>query len=608
MAEIIFETLKIEGFAGIQPLTIVKLNDPGLNVITGPNGATKTTRFSALCWVLYGKPLKANSSVLTWEHVRKPEYQGTMVSVSFTRLNSKYRVTRCKDYQGVIAGAKGSNRFIVERDGELAWPLLKDKRDIQPALVELLGFSHSLFINAIIFPQKVIRFIESKGPERKKLLEEPFKLLWINQAAKVAQGKKNEIQAKFNIAKATNQGIQDSLASLESMLITMAEAEEEFWANKAENEKNIVKKIETLELESKGKVESVEPLLKLEAKLNSSIDQIEKDPLYLDRSKIALDLNLKIPERNRLTQDLRSNSSALVVATSHRVVRCPECDQVLPRKDSREYISKLKLDQTNLQAKLVAIKPIIAKLSQKLIDADKLVADLGSYQKSLRGIGSDLVKARQTNLLIEGSKGRVQELNAQLTALKQQTYTDPSKPVHISIHKAKLSLKTSTTKLTKLAKKLDLYTWVIGGPLGANGIKAFMFEKLIELINHQLILMEAITSFGVSLVVEGSGVRKNIEAIVSRRGFPVAYADLSGGESNLVNVMISLAIGKIVTLEQPINIRIFDESFEGLDEENVGVVADLVSQMKQELSIFIITHKSTFNPQNCNRTVLERHD
>ena len=135
-----------------------------------------------------------------------------------------------------------------------------------------------------------------------------------------------------------------------------------------------------------------------------------------------------------------------------------------------------------------------------------------------------------------------------------------------------------------------------------------MFSKLVELVNYQLAILEEHTGFGVTLSVEGDGVRKNIEAIVTREGYPVSYADLSGGESNLVNVMISLAIGEVVTIEQPVNIRIFDESFEGLDIENVEVVANLLSQIKSDTSLFVITHQSTFNPQNCNRLILSKDE
>jgi len=579
MIGIEFQTLKIRGFAGIQDLTIVKLDDPGLNVITGPNGATKTTRFSALVWCCYGTPLKPKSSIETWEHKRKEGYQGTMVSVSFYRLKRKYKITRCKNYSGLVGGAKGSSRLVIERDGEILWPHLKDKRDIQKALTDLLGFSHNLFINSIVFPQKVTRFIESSGPERKRVFDEAFKMLWIKQALTIATAQKQEIVTRVRVLDASIDGETRALTSLAEILKTMDKAKEEFEEDKIKTLGQLTQDIQTLEAESEAKQQQVKPILATETELLRDKGKLETDPLYLSRNQISIDLNLKLPERTRIQRDLRENEAELSKALSKRVVKCPKCSQALPKKDSKEYIQSLRDTQITLQDKLIKVKPEVTQLSDDMIKADKLAANLKNTEDDLRGIGKALTKARETNLLIEASRGRLEELNKQLRELKASEYTDLSAPVRNKEFILEKSLKKLQKNKGKLNKKLEIYSWLISGPLGPSGIQAFMFSRLVELVNFQLLILEKFTGFGVTLSIEGSGVRKNIEAIVSRGGFPVAYPDLSGGEGNLVNVMISLAIGEVVTSESPINIRIFDESFESLSKDNVEIVAGLLSQI-----------------------------
>lgn len=52
-----FKKIIIEGFCSIGTLEL-PLNNNGITIIKGANGLGKTTIFSALVWVLYGKTLK----------------------------------------------------------------------------------------------------------------------------------------------------------------------------------------------------------------------------------------------------------------------------------------------------------------------------------------------------------------------------------------------------------------------------------------------------------------------------------------------------------------------------------------------------------------------
>jgi len=608
MVKIDFQTLKIEGFAGIQPLTIIKLDDPGLTVVTGPNGAGKTTRFSALVWCLYGTPLKPKSTIQTWEHKRLPEYQGTMVQVSLYRLGKKYRVIRCKDYKGVIGGAKGANRLIVEKDGETLWPKLKDKRDIQKALTELLGFSYNLFINSIVFPQKVTRFIESSGPERKAILEESFKMLWINRAAKLAREKAQVFKNKLLTFKATAAGIIANLESLQDMLNTMTKAASDFNEDKIKKLETLQGNIETLKETSSNQLQTITPILNAERDLLQDKLKYEQDPLLEKRNELTVELSLKLPERVRTKKALRDNESELNKTRVDKDTKCPQCHQVLPKVDFEQYISNLEDLKVTLQKKLTRLKAEIRKLEEQVLLANAAAKNLKDVSQDLRDLGTNLVEAREINLTIEGAKGRLEEMEKQVKEVEASKFSDLSAPVKRKIFENTSSLNKITKKIVKVERQIALHNWIIDVPLGSNGIKAYMFSKLVELVNYQLAILEEHTGFGVTLSVEGDGVRKNIEAIVTREGYPVSYADLSGGESNLVNVMISLAIGEVVTIEQPVNIRIFDESFEGLDIENVEVVANLLSQIKSDTSLFVITHQSTFNPQNCNRLILSKDE
>jgi len=57
-----FMQLTIEGFGCYAIPKTFHFKEKGLRIIRGINGSGKTTIPSALCWGLFGKPLKENSS------------------------------------------------------------------------------------------------------------------------------------------------------------------------------------------------------------------------------------------------------------------------------------------------------------------------------------------------------------------------------------------------------------------------------------------------------------------------------------------------------------------------------------------------------------------
>ena len=63
-----FTKLIVEGFCSIGELDL-PLNIPGITVIRAANGFGKSTIFSALVWALYGKNIKGNYDVNTWENI-----------------------------------------------------------------------------------------------------------------------------------------------------------------------------------------------------------------------------------------------------------------------------------------------------------------------------------------------------------------------------------------------------------------------------------------------------------------------------------------------------------------------------------------------------------
>ena len=67
---------------------------------------------------------------------------------------------------------------------------------------------------------------------------------------------------------------------------------------------------------------------------------------------------------------------------------------------------------------------------------------------------------------------------------------------------------------------------------------------------------------------------------------------LSGGQTRIVDIATILTLGDLQASVQDVNINIllFDEIFDSLDEENIGFVSNILSQLKVGKSIYLISH------------------
>ena len=68
---------------------------------------------------------------------------------------------------------------------------------------------------------------------------------------------------------------------------------------------------------------------------------------------------------------------------------------------------------------------------------------------------------------------------------------------------------------------------------------------------------------------------------------------LSGGQTRIVDIATILTLGELQSNMQDmtINILLFDEIFDALDDENIGYVSKVLNKLKKGKSIFIISHQ-----------------
>lgn len=549
-----FGNIIIEGFCSI-PYLELNLGSKGITVIRGATGEGKTTILSALVWGAYGKNLKGKSDVNTWEKYRPKNYNGTKVEIYFGNDGKTHKITRCLKYKGEVNGAKGKDRLIYEIDAVEVSE--KNKGEIQALINADLGMSYSLFMNSILFGQGMKRLIQESSSDKKDLFEEIFELEYISKARDIAKGyytealrEYNEISQKYSSSKEKKQSIQRMLDDLKKQ------------ANHVKND------------------------------LSSRVKVLEKKLSLLAKAKKENELKETVTYKNRIEQriqEARDNQKELL----NKINDAKKKTRVSLEEFIGVIIKLLKRgDIKNSLKRLMEVKKAFGDIERLQDKCSKLADKISNYRDKLEELRDQEYEANKVQRDIDLTRVEIKKLLSEKRA-----------GVNLGlIKKYKTQLSTISDKLQSIESemeekraKVDNYKWVMDDPLGNSGIKAFLFESSLDILNETLESYSEVLGFSILFYVDIQGVKKDFNTQIIMDGIEVSYEELSGGQKTLVNIAMVLAMNSMIRRNCRINVLFLDEVFEGLDREYCDTVSKLLEKISitEKLTVFMVTHQES---------------
>lgn len=547
-----FGNIIIEGFCSI-PYLELNLGSKGITVIRGATGEGKTTILSALVWGAYGKNLKGKSDVNTWEKYRPKNYNGTKVEIYFGKDGKTHKITRCLKYKGEVNGAKGKDRLIYEIDAVEVSE--KNKGDIQALINADLGMSYSLFMNSILFGQGMKRLIQESSSDKKDLFEEIFELEYISKARDIAKGyytealrEYNEISQKYSSSKEKKQSIQRMLDDLKKQ------------ANHAKND------------------------------LSSRVKVLEKKLSLLAKAKKENELKETVTYKNRIEQriqEARDNQKELL----NKINDAKKKTRVSLEEFIGVIIKLLKRgDIKNSLKRLMEVKKAFGDIERLQDKCSKLADKISNYRDKLEELRDQEYEANKVQRDIDLTHVEIKKLLSEKRA-----------GVNLGlIKKYKTQLSTISDKLQSIESemeekraKVDNYKWVMDDPLGNRGIKAFLFESSLDILNEILESYSEVLGFSILFYVDIQGVKKDFNTQIIMDGIEVSYEELSGGQKTLVNIAMAFAMNEVMTKAKGINIAFLDEVFENLSSEYVDLVIGLIRKIYKDKTLYLISHQES---------------
>lgn len=557
-----FTTMNVVGFCSIENLHI-PLNPSCTILIKAPNGKGKSTILSALVWAIYGKNLKGVSEVTTWEKVRPKDYQGVMVEVFFQKGEHIYKIIRCQKCNIVLEdGAKGKDRLILKKDNEVV--NVKGKNKLQDAINAELGLSYTLFMNSIMFGQGIKRLIQESNSDKKKIFEEVFDLEFLNIAKGIAMQDKNNLLAQAN-------EVEHQSALLKKEL----EANKEAYFDLRDREKGFKEKIKSERRElKKDREDLTKQLIKKQQQLK---DEVEKS------------LKVKIKKHTDYVDVLKSKI---------------KYNRIVSGVSLPDFVKKLKIQLDKGHYKRA--KESVDIIYKAIINSDKLQEEYEDALGRLDELRTTNEKYKRLQKECDDIASDIADIDEELEKLKQEKLKVMSPKYKEKLKEIRKTLRKVDEDYHNKELELENYNWLINDPLGNNGIKAYLFDSSLDMLNRTLDKYSQVLGFRIEFNIDLGTARKEFFTLIERDGQIIDYDELSGGEKQLVNVAMAFAMNESLTMSKGINLAFLDEVFESLSSDNVEVVTSLIRHTFADKTLFLITHLDSLPLSNTKILQVEK--
>ena len=610
---IIFKTLHIEHFLSFGVVDI-DLQQPGYTLVSGrnenpndnakSNGSGKSAIWDALSYCITGSTIRGTKDI-----VNIKEDGGCLVEAVFAVNNVDYKIVRTKEHKQL----KTTCKLFINGEDKSG----KGLRETQALIEEYLpDLTAQLIGSVIIFGQGLPnRFSNNTPSGRKEVLEK------LSKSDFMIEDLRSKINSRITFLNGRSKEFSDNILRLS----TQREMKEQEIRN-AENKKAQLTNPEDL---NRQKVQTEELLeeARLVIQNDSQVlndSQAKLDTLTLSYSQINKNMNNDLfrvqqeyKELRKPIEDAKQVTTAKIYSLNNEIKRiknikdiCPTCGQKIPNitkpdttqqeKESielnnqlQEYNNRLLAltssydekenkikesynNQTStLQQECNNLSATISRLNHKLkINRDeelrqkdllnKINSEIQLYQMTLQNL---------TNVINEGNKF-IEEIN--------------SKILYYNNEREKLKIRLDIENKFMTIIKRDFRGVLLKNVIDYIEFKAKEYAR--QIFDNDRI--------GFSL--EGN----DIDITYDNK----EYSSLSTGERQKVDLIVQFALRDMLCkyLDFDSNILVCDELFDGLDSIGCNKVVDLIANLTNITSIYIVSHRQDLSlPVDRNLTIVK---
>lgn len=525
--------------------TVIQLDRSPSTVITGENGAGKSTILDALTFGLFGKPFRK---------INKPQLMNTIndkdleVDIEFSIGKTEYLVKR---------GMK-PHYFEIYKNGKLL-DQPGSVREYQLQLEnQILKLNYKSFTQIVILGNASFTpFMQLSTRDRREVIEDLldiqiFSTMNTLLRDRVSDNKRNLSEVNYSIDL-----IQEKIEVQEQYL------------KKVKND--AAKQVNDLKDEIEGYRDSHESAGSLYSTLTAEVDTLLQSISSKD----------KVEKKSRKVDDLLSKLKDKSAKATKRVNfyekndNCPTCEQVIDLELKHQKIKKTAdvLDKT---------KTAISELNDECTALNEEMHRINTVQHQIQDAQN---KIRDCNTQMELYSKTISSLEGKIEEVKSQDSMDSDSESKLSTMNS--DLETYKDKKKVLVESREVYE-IAAAMLKDGGIKSKIIKQYVPIINKLVNKYLSALDFFVNFELD----EEFNEVIKSRHRDEFSYASFSEGEKTRIDIALLLTWRAIAKLKNSTNtnLLILDEVFDNsLDLTGTDELTKLLNDMS-DTNVFIITH------------------
>ena len=556
------------------------------------NGSGKSSLFMGIPYAFYGQLPNGSKGD---DVVKQDRGKDCWVSLEFVQYGHNYKIVRYRK------DSKHKNKVLLYQDDSDV--TLSTNKETDNKILDIIGISFDTFLNSIMFsPERVNSFISGTDKQRKEILEELTNTNIYKQAESLVKEDYKSISSdteilqsrleKLNVVKSYNDSAEQSYKNAV-----------DFWNSQCDSLKKSIAQYS----ESKKPDCNLEALKTASEQAKHALDELATVDYQNELNELS-NAKYQFMEHKKQYEQVYEETSQLYkqyndVLHSDSPV-CVTCGSKLDDKHR-------KTELYNLQQKMVQNKQVLDKLKPVLIDEQHRFREAKqTYQTKYdeyTQLASKRKKLTQRYTEVYTQYGQAQQSynkylqDQQLLDKAKKDYASiivqkPTKPQletfdHDAYTKLSEQIANNTDKLNKLDNLKKVYS--------DKGVKASALSLVIPYINTKLdsylrtLTDNTMTAHLTSTTTTKSGKQNaQIGLVIDSNTSGNDYHELSSGEKRKIGISLNLAFMDYLKSQiGGLNVAIFDELFENLDNTGVDSVVALLASIKDNIgSLFVISH------------------
>ena len=544
-----FKTLRWQNFLSTgQYFNEVYLDKYDRTLVSGENGAGKSTVLDALTYALYGKSFRG---INIKNLINSINEKNCVVEVEFISGGSDYIVRR---------GMK-PKIFEIEKDGVVLDQDAKSADTQQLLEDQILKMSYKAFCQVVILgSSNYTPFMKLSAGDRRNVVENLLDINIFSLINDILKKRLTTIKDKLNLVKNTLIGYEAKIKSHERVLETLELKKNESITSKKEEIKELNKKIKKLESKIESLTEKKESLLFL------ILDQDSVEKMLIRSEKIKEDLDSKIKTIGRENKFYEDNN------------HCPTCEQKI------DVGFKEKAVESNSE-KIIKYEEAIKEILDVINDSEEKVNRFNEISSDASDINVQVLENKSAishnNKLVEKyeieikkSLGHGESFTRETNLLKEAT-------------KKYNKVKEENDELVRDKNDLD----IIAELLKDGGIKAKIIKHYLPIMNNYI--NKFLSQMG--LFCQFTLDEQFNETILARHRDNFSYNNFSEGERLRIDLSFLFTWREISRLKNSVscNLLILDEVFDSsLDGVGTEEFMKIIRTMGDRSNVFIISHKA----------------